>query len=113
MFARQFLMTREKTYASIYVLGIWTLVPLAYALLTATSFAQQKSLKEQLVGTWTVVSWLETFKDGSKLQRFGPDPKGVNIFTADGHFSIMYARPDLPKIASNDPMSRRQKKPTP
>jgi len=27
---------------------------------------------------------------------------------ADGHFSIMYARPDLPKIASNDPM-----KPTP
>ncbi|MGA7734939.1 MAG: lipocalin-like domain-containing protein [Pseudolabrys sp.] len=91
-----------------YVLGIWTLVPLAYALLTATSFAQQKSLKEQLDGTWTVVSWLETFKDGSKLQRFGPDPKGVNIFTADGHFSIMYARPDLPKIASNDPM-----KPTP
>ena len=49
-----------------YVLGFWTLVPLAYVRLTASSFAQQKSLKEQLVGTWTVVSWLETFKDGSK-----------------------------------------------
>jgi hypothetical protein len=90
------------------ILSIGAATALGLGLLPAGTVAQQKSLKDQLVGTWTVVSWLETFKDGSKLQRFGPDPKGVNIFTADGHFSIMFARPDLPKIASNDPM-----KPTP
>ena len=91
---------------SILIIGAAT--ALGLGLLPAGTVAQQKSLKDQLVGTWTVVSWLETFKDGSKLRRFGTDPKGVNIFTADGHFSIMYARPNLPKIASNDPM-----KPTP
>src|SRR5262245_31094539 len=87
------------------ILSIGAATALGLGLLPVGTVAQQKSLKDQLVGTWTVVSWLETFKDGSKLQRFGTDPKGINIFTADGHFSIMYARPDLPKIASNDPMT--------
>jgi len=90
------------------VLNIGAATALGLGLLPASTVAQQTSLKDQLVGTWTLVSWLETFKDGSKLQRFGTDPKGGNIFTADGHFSIVYARSDLPKIASNDPM-----KPTP
>ena len=65
------------------ILSIGAATALGLGLLPASTVAQQKSLKDQLVGTWTVVSWLETFKDGSKLQRFGPDPKGVNIFTAD------------------------------
>ena len=99
---------REQHMNRRSILSIGAATALGLSLLPASTVAQQKSLKDQLVGTWTIVSWLETFKDGSKLQRFGPDPKGVNIFTADGHFSIMYARPDLPKIASNDPM-----KPTP
>ncbi len=65
--------------------------------------AQEKSLKDQLVGTWTVVSWDQTNKDGSKFQRFGANPKGVNVFDANGHFVVMFARSDLPKIASNNP----------
>jgi hypothetical protein len=65
--------------------------------------AQTKSLKDQLVGTWTVASWEQSNKDGTKTQRFGANPKGVNVFDANGHFFIMFARPDLPKLASNDP----------
>lgn len=76
---------------------------LGFALLPGSAFSQQKSLKDQLVGTWTVVSWQQTNKDGTKLQRFGTTPKGVNMFDANGHFFIMFARPDLPKIASGDP----------
>ena len=44
-------------------------------------------------------------KDGTKTQRFGANPKGVNNFDANGHFFMMFARPDLPKLASNDPMN--------
>ena len=39
------------------------------------------------------------------LLRAGANPKGVNVFTADGRFFVMFARPDLPKIASNNPMT--------
>jgi hypothetical protein len=65
--------------------------------------AQQKSLKDQLVGTWLVVSWDQTNKDGSKFQRFGANPRGINIFDANGRFVAIFARADLPKIKSNSP----------
>jgi len=61
--------------------------------------AQQKSLKDQLVGTWTVSSW-EQVGPGSK--RFAVNSKGVNVFNPDGQFFIMFVRPRLPKIASNN-----------
>ncbi len=70
---------------------------------TSPAPAQQKSLKEQLIGTWTVVGWEQANKDGSKFQRFGANPKGVNIFDANGRFIAMFARSDLPKIASGNP----------
>ena len=64
--------------------------------------AQTKSLKDQLVGTWSLVSWEQVNKDGTKRQDFGQTPKGVTTFDAAGHVFTMYARPDLPKIASDD-----------
>jgi len=77
-----------------------TALGLAFSLNSAV--AQTKSLKDQLVGTWTVVSWEQTNKDGGKQQDFGSNPKGVASFDANGHFFVMFARPDLPKIASPD-----------
>ncbi len=70
--------------------------------------AQQKSIKEQIVGTWLLVSWIQTRADGSKNYRFGENPKGINTFSADGHFSLVQMRANLPKISSGDPL-----KPTP
>ena len=66
--------------------------------------AQHGSLKEQLVGTWTVVSWDQVNKDGSKFQRFGANPECVNVFDANGRFYVMFARADLPKFTANNPM---------
>jgi hypothetical protein len=85
------------------ILGLSTIATLGLVLLPSTAAGQQQSLRDQLVGTWTVVSWDQTGKDGSKFQRFGANPKGVNIFDANGRFVVMYARADLPKIASNNP----------
>lgn len=65
-------------------------------------FAQQKSLKDQLVGTWMLAAVTAQRADGSKAEPFGADPKGIIIFTADGYFSLLQSRPDLPKIAAND-----------
>ena len=67
---------------------------------TGEAFAQQKSLKEQLVGTWMYVSSTITRPDGTKTNR--PDLKGIVIYTSDGHFAFVSVRNDLPKLASND-----------
>lgn len=75
----------------------------AFGLAVLPSSAVSQSLKDQLVGTWTLVSWDQTNPDGSKFQRFGANPKGYNIFDANGRVFIMFARPDLPKIASANP----------
>jgi hypothetical protein len=86
------------------ILGLSVITAVGLTLLPGSALAQQKSLKEQLVGTWTVVSWDQATKDGSKFERFGANPKGVNVFDANGRFFVMFARPDLPKIAARDPM---------
>ena len=66
--------------------------------------AQSKTLKEQIVGDWTLISWVQTRSDGSKNYRFGNNPKGINTFSAAGRFSLVIVQADLPKISSNDPM---------
>jgi hypothetical protein len=65
-----------------------------------SSFAQQKSLKDQLVGAWTVVSASSKLPDGSPV--WGTNPVGLIIFTSDGHYSTQLMRSDLPKYASNN-----------
>jgi len=85
------------------VLSLSAVMALGFALLPGSAVSQQKSFKDQFVGTWTVVSWEQTNKNGGKFERFGSNPKGVNVFDADGRFFIMYARAELPKMASNNP----------
>src|SRR5262245_1813310 len=63
---------------------------------------QAKSLKEQFVGTWTFVVAEVTAPDGKKSFPFGETPKGILIFTADGHFAQIHVASDVPKIASNN-----------
>src|SRR6266852_6504965 len=85
------------------ILSLSAIAALGLALLPGSAISQQKSLKDQLVGTWTLASWEWVRPDGSKVQRFGTNPKGIVTFDANGRVFLMYARPDLPKIASNNP----------
>jgi hypothetical protein len=85
-----------------YILGIGAAVAFALTMLSGEAAAQQKSLKDQLVGTWTAVSNVQTRPDGSKIEPFTNNPKGAVIFASDGHFAFVLMRPDLPKLASND-----------
>src|ERR1700719_844831 len=72
------------------------------ALFDDTAIAQQNTLKEQLIGTWTVVSLINEHKDGSKIETFGSDPKGYFMFDSDGHFSTHILRASRPKFAHRD-----------
>jgi hypothetical protein len=48
------------------------------------------------------VSVASEMDDGKKGEPFGPSPKGVIIFSNDGHFSLFQSRAEIPKIAAND-----------
>jgi hypothetical protein len=78
------------------------MVALGVTFLPGSSVAQQKALKEQLVGTWTLVAVVGERADGSKFEPFGANPKGIIIFTDDGHFSLFQSSTEVPKIAAND-----------
>ena len=66
------------------------------------ALGQQKTLKEQVVGTWTYVSVDTVRPDGSREQMYGPNPKGLVIFDSTGRYALVNARADLAKFASNN-----------
>ena len=68
----------------------------------ATASAQQRTIKDDIVGAWSLVAVSAELADGRKTEPFGGQPKGIMIFTADGHFSLFQSRAELPKITAND-----------
>jgi hypothetical protein len=82
--------------------GIRILAVLAIALAGGQAAAQQKSLRDQIVGTWNFGVAEVIAPDGKKSFPFGETPKGVLIFTADGHFAQIHVASDVPKIASGN-----------
>jgi Lipocalin-like domain len=84
------------------IFGLTAIATIGVALLPVGTVGQEKSLKEQLVGTWLQVSIDGTFPDGTKRQLFGPNPKGMLIYTIDGYFSLMQSRADLTKLESSN-----------
>ena len=88
-------MTKRNSFAAMAaLLGFaWT------AMLSAPAHAQTA---RDLVGAWQHVANVNTAADGKKTDAYGANPKGIAIFSADGHFAIIVLRNDLPKIAANN-----------
>jgi hypothetical protein len=74
-----------------------SVVGLQLALLPGNLAAQQ-SLREQLVGTWTIVSYEGVAPDGTR--RHIANPKGFLMFDAGGRYAQVIARADRPKFKS-------------
>src|SRR5215211_4415126 len=72
---------------------------LGFAMAVTSANAQQKSLKDELVGAWSFVSSTGKAPDGSPV--WGQNPKGLLIFMPDGHYASMIMRSDRPKLAAN------------
>jgi hypothetical protein len=83
------------------ILCLFSLTALGLAL-PGSAVSQQRSLKEQLLGTWTLVSHESTRADGSKFSMYGASPKGVAFFDA-GRFIITVMRSDRAKYAIDFP----------
>jgi hypothetical protein len=61
----------------------------------------ENTLKNQLVGTWILVSNFTNRDDGSKVDLLGPNPKGMLMIDNHDHFSAHEMRSDLPRFGSN------------
>ena len=79
-------------------------IPIAAAL--TCGFLQAgaaEPLKQQLVGTWSVISFVNVNnKTGKTTEAFGSNPKGYFMFDVANHFSINLMRPGRPKFARRD-----------
>ena len=83
------------------ILGLSAIATLGLALLPGSAVSQQKTLKDQLVGTWTLVSYDSIGNDGSKKAVFGAQPKGTLMMDAGGHYAMVLADPGRAKWPSN------------
>ena len=82
------------------IFGLSAIAALELALLPGSAVSQQKSLREQIVGTWTFVSALDVKADGTKSDRWGPNSKGIFMFDANGRFAQFITRSDIPRFAA-------------
>jgi hypothetical protein len=83
-------------------LSLSVVAALGFALLPAIAPAQQKSLKEQLIGTWTMVSNDNIGADGVKRQLFGRNPKGITVYEAGGRYVQIMLQSDIPNFKINN-----------
>ena len=82
------------TMTALALLGLGLAVP------GGDAVAQQASLKQRLVGTWTFVSTTGRLRDGSPA--FGPNPRGVLVIDASGRYYQAIMRSDRAKFVSNN-----------
>ncbi len=69
----------------------------------AQSRAQAKSLKDRLVGAWSLTDIYDRGKDGSEYYVWGEGVQGLAVYTAGGHFSIQIIAANRDKTASKTP----------
>jgi|tagenome__1003787_1003787.scaffolds.fasta_scaffold19523861_1 hypothetical protein len=76
-------MNRRRTFT----LGTMALLFLGTGVLASNAVAQQKLLKDQLVGSWTLTSVVNTRADGTKYDPTGGKAVGLMMLDNTGHFS--------------------------
>ena len=74
------------------------LVCITVALPSGDAAAQQKTLKEQLVGAWMLVSYEDINPNGTKKQYQGTNPRGILMLDASGRYAWIEAPSDRPKL---------------
>ncbi|WP_210264752.1 lipocalin-like domain-containing protein [Bradyrhizobium archetypum] len=83
------------------ILAACTIAVFGSSIMTFEALGQKQSLKDQLVGTWMLLSWQQQKSDGSSVERYGASPKGIAFFDAGGRYIITVMRSDRSKYASN------------
>ena len=77
---------------------------LGMSLLLGGALGQQgPSLREQLIGTWTLASHESVRADGARTPVYGVNPNGIAFFDAHDHFIITVMRADRARYAIDFP----------
>ena len=65
-----------------------------------------KSLRDRLIGAWSLVSYEERPVDGSpSFYPMGTSPKDIIMYTSDGFMSAQLSKPDRKPFRSGDTQS--------
>ena len=92
------------------ILNLSAAAVLGLAFATNSASGQQKTLKEQLVGVWTLVSFESFDAAGAKVPNMeGTDLKGLLILTDGGRLSVQMIAA-FPTIASKDRLKTTPRK---
>jgi hypothetical protein len=84
------------------ILSIAAITALVFASLPSSRLrAQQKPLKGQLLGTWMFVASVDVRKDGTRVDRWGPNPKGMLVFDTSGRYVL--AIRSFPNLSTGEP----------
>jgi hypothetical protein len=67
----------------------------------ASPMAAAQALKDQIVGSWRLVS-IYNEEGGAKRNNFGDKPVGLLMFDRSGNVIQFLSKPDLPKFASGN-----------
>jgi hypothetical protein len=91
------------------LIGLFATTVVGLSLLSHNALGQQKSLEEQLVGTWTLASTTDQYEDGHTGNAWGPIVKGALSFDGKGHYIYTIIGGDLsPQPPSSaPPISKR------
>jgi hypothetical protein len=92
------------------VLSVSAVMALAVAVMPSSVVAQEKSLKDQLVGTWIFVSAQDVKPDGTKVDPWGPNPKGVAMYDAKRRFTFMIMPPIFRSLCPTTERKQLRKK---
>jgi hypothetical protein len=93
------MMKRRSTLSVLALLGIGALA--------SNATAQQPSLAQQLIGTWSVVSVADVYDNGNKVEDWGAKVGGAASFDGNGHFTYMLIGSDLDKPSGSPRVSSR------
>jgi hypothetical protein len=84
------------------ILSLSAMTALGFVFLPGASIAQHKSLKEQIIGTWSLVSSETVQQNGTRSPTFGPNAKGIAIFDHGGNYVFSFVSSNLPKFTHNN-----------
>ncbi|MCP3102664.1 lipocalin-like domain-containing protein [Myxococcus sp. K15C18031901] len=90
----------KRNHGCVFTAG--SLLLLAALLVSRPVDAREKSLAEQLVGTWTLVLVDNVLPDGTRVQLYGAEPQGLLMFDGQGRYSLHILRAGRARFASSD-----------
>lgn len=86
-----------------HLFSLSLITALGLALLPGSAIAQQKSVKETIVGSWTITSVFDQYENGKKNNPWGAGLKGNIVFDGAGRFSQMIIGEAQPAMKTADP----------